>query len=269
MTTKNWQHVEPIDAVVFDCDGTLSVLEGIDELARSNGVGDMVESLTAHAMSKAGISEEMYHARLHLVQPKLEQVIAAGQQYFKQQVPHVSEVIQLLQRLNKHVYIVSAGLHPSVEYFGELLNVPRKNIYAVNIHFDSDRKYIDFDRTSPLINSHGKREIITQLKQRHPRIMHVGDGLNDYVVYDLVTRFIGFGGVFYRENIAKGCEYYIKAASMAPLLPLTLTKEECDSLTFEERELYHRGLTAIHNLEVLIRSENTQQPAEKDISMTA
>jgi phosphoserine phosphatase len=255
MTTKNWQNDIPIDAFVFDCDGTLSKIEGIDELARSNGVGELVEALTANAMSKLGISEELYHARLHLVQPKLEQVISVGQEYFQQRTPHISDVIQLLQRLNKHVYIVSAGLFQSVEYFGELLQVPRKNIYAVNAHFDADRKYVDFDRTSPLIKSAGKRDIITELKKRHPRIVHVGDGLNDYVVYDLVTRFIGFGGVFYRENIAQGCEYYIKATSMAPLLPLTLTNDECEALTFEERELYHQGLTAIHNQQVLIKQD--------------
>lgn len=269
MTTTNWQNDIPIDAFVFDCDGTLSMIEGIDELARSNGVGEMVESLTADAMSKLGISEEIYHARLSLVQPELEQAIAIGQQYYKRQVPHVSNVIQLLMRLNKTVYIVSGGLHQSVESFGELLQVPRNNIYAVNVQFDTNKKYIDFDRSSPLIRSHGKREIIMQLKKHHPRIVHIGDGLNDYVVYDLVTRFIGFGGVFYRENIAEGCEYYIKATSMAPLLPLTLTKDEYEALTLKERELYHHGLTAIHNQQVLIRSPSVIQPEPAPFNLLA
>lgn len=254
MTTYNWQPTTPIDAFVFDCDGTLSVLEGIDELARSNGVGAAVESLTENAMSKLGMSPELYQARLDLVKPSLNQVITAGQTYYDRQVPQVSGVIQLLSRLNKAIYIVSAGLYPSVQLFGELLQIPSKNIYAVNIEFDTDGKYRDFDRTSPLTISKGKRDIINELKKRHRNIVHIGDGLNDYVVYDLVTRFIGFGGVFYRENIAAACEYYIKAMSMAPLLPLTLTKDEYEQLAINEKELYQQGLSAIKENLVIIQT---------------
>jgi phosphoserine phosphatase len=39
MLTKNWQLQHPLDAVVFDCDGTLSQIEGIDALAEKNDVG--------------------------------------------------------------------------------------------------------------------------------------------------------------------------------------------------------------------------------------
>ena len=42
MKAPTWQLDHPINAIVFDCDGTLSIIEGIDELARNNGVGDAV-----------------------------------------------------------------------------------------------------------------------------------------------------------------------------------------------------------------------------------
>lgn len=254
MATLNWQLQSPIEAFVFDCDGTLSVLEGIDELARSNGVGDTVEALTSHAMTNVGMSPEFYQKRLELVKPRFEQVVALGREYYKQQVPHVSDVIKTLLRLGKTVYIVSAGLQQSVEFFGGLLDVPRKNIFAVNIHFDENGKYVNFDQASPLVKRDGKQTFINELKKRHSRIAHIGDGLNDHVVYDLVTRFIGFGGVFYRENIAANCEFYIKSTSMSPLLPLGLTHQEFDLLTIEEKELYHQGLGAIHEQEVVFNS---------------
>ncbi|RDI39049.1 HAD family hydrolase [Aquicella lusitana] len=247
MKTPSWQLQTPVNAVVFDCDGTLSTIEGIDELAKNNGVSSTVAHLTAEAMGKAGINPELYQRRLDLVRPRQEQVIALGHHYFANQVPDADTVVQLLKRLNKAVYLVSAGLYPAVKIFGELLQIPRENIFAVDIQFDALGNFFDFERTSPLVNNQGKRDIVNQLKSQHPAIIHIGDGLNDYVTHDLVTRFIGYGGAFYRENIAALCQYYIRTASMCSLLPLVLTQNECKELETDERMLYEKGVTAIQN----------------------
>jgi phosphoserine phosphatase len=246
MKISRWQLEHPVNAVVFDCDGTLSMIEGIDELARSNGVSDAVESLTAEAMNTTGINPSLYEKRLDLVYPKQEQVLALGHHYFKRQAPDVSDVIQLLKRLNKMVYVVSAGLYPAVRIFGELLQVPPENIFAVDIQFDDNGHFVDFERTSPLITRNGKRDIVNRLRMLHPTIIHIGDGMNDYVTYDLVTRFIGYGGAFYRENMAARCKYYINTLSLAPLLPLSLTQKEYQGLGPAEKSLYQKGVAAIH-----------------------
>ncbi len=251
MITPTWQLITPIDAIIFDCDGTLSTIEGIDELAKNNAVYETVRSLTAEAMGKSGMTPELYSQRLDLVQPAKEHVIALGQQYFDHQTPDASRVIQLLLHLNKAVYIVSAGLYPAVEIFATRLKIPREHIFAVNIEFDSKGQYLNFDHQSPLVTSNGKRDIVTQLKAMYPNILYIGDGLNDYAVYDLVTRFIGYGGAYYRENIAALCQYYITLASMAPLLPLCLTQNEYQKLTSVEQSLYTRGLVAIQEGRVL------------------
>lgn len=245
MTTPTWQLLRPIDAIVFDCDGTLSVIEGIDELARHNGVGEAVQSLTERAMAQTGINPDLYQARLALVAPKQEQVLALGKQYYAQQVPDVKDVIQLLTRLNKSIYLVSAGLYPAVKIFGELLQIPSAHIFGVEVEFDEQGHYVTYDLASPLVHNGGKRDIVTQLKTRHSHIIHVGDGLNDFVTHDLVTRFIGYGGAFYRKNLAAACQFYIHTLSMAPLLPWTLTQDEYALLNAEEKALYHKGLAAI------------------------
>lgn len=216
----------PVDAVVFDCDGTLSSIEGIDELARLNGVEGPVARLTAQAMGQSGINPELFHERLSLVSPTATQVDALGQTYLQHQTPGVASVLQALKFLHKKIYIVSAGLAPAVVGFGRLLEVEPADIFAVEIYFDAAGRYRDFDRHSPLIYSDGKRTIVQQLQKHHPRLVYVGDGLNDYAVHDLVTRFVGYGGAFYRENIAKHCQYYISTPSLEPLLPLCLTDEE-------------------------------------------
>jgi len=253
MALKHWQLSAPVSAIVFDCDGTLSRIEGIDELAKHNGVSDEVTSLTELAMGQSGLNEHLYQTRLELVYPTKDQVHALGQQYADHQVPDVDQVIRIFHRLNKTIYIVSAGLYPAVKIFGDLLQIPSQRIFAVDIEFDPQGKFVAFDRASPLVRREGKRTIVSQLKQTHPQLIHVGDGMNDYVAHDLATRFIGYGGAFYRENIAACCDYYIKSLSLAPLLPLALTQGEYESLLPPEQLLYQQGVSAIEDGKVMLK----------------
>jgi phosphoserine phosphatase len=253
MKISHWQLQKPLSAIVFDCDGTLSSIEGIDALAENNGTNDIIQAMTAEAMGKSGINPSLYQKRLDLVYPTREQVITLGAKYFAHQVADAKNVIALLQRLNKSIYLVSAGLFPAVAIFGQLLKIPRENIFAVKIYFDPQGLYLDFDRASPLVTNQGKRMILTELKQKHADIMYVGDGLNDLAVYDIVTRFVGYGGIFYRDNIANKCEFYIRNESMSALLPLSLTEQEQTLLTTDEQSLYQKGLALLKKGSVLIK----------------
>lgn len=255
MTIPDWQLLRPVSAIIFDCDGTLSTLEGIDYLAEQSGVGDLVKSITADAMGKTGLNPELYQQRLALVKPHKEQVLALGQAYFNHRVPDIDTVINMLQRQHKFIYLISAGLHPAVSIFGRLLQIPQENIFSVGIEFDTQENYIDFDKQSPLIYNDGKRKLVKQLLNQHEHMIYVGDGLNDLVTQDLVTRFIGYGGVFYRENIAVHCEYYIKTSSLTPLLPLALTQEEYEACGPDDKILYHKGLSAIQHGEVKVSKD--------------
>jgi phosphoserine phosphatase len=239
---NHYSSILPIDAVIFDCDGTLSHIEGIDELAKKNGVGEQVVKLTEDAMGRSGMSPELYQHRLDLVLPTAAQVEALGQLYFQDKTPDLLPVLQLLKALGKTVYIVSAGLLPAISHFATLLDIKTDNIFAVDIYFNAKGQYLDFDRNSPLVYANGKRLIVQKLKEQHPHLLYVGDGLNDYETHDLVTRFVGYGGAFYRENIEKNCQFYITAPSMAPLLPLCLTIDETANLTRDQLVSYKQGL---------------------------
>lgn len=228
MNKESWQLEIPLDAVLFDCDGTLSSIEGIDVLALQAGtdVFNIVHALTADAMSKTGLNPELYAKRLAMIRPSESQVTALAENYFIHRVDDAVEVIALLQRLGKKVCVLSAGLLPAVAGFAEKLGVPSENVFAVDIQFDRAGAYQDFDRTSSLINNDGKRVIVEEIKKKYPRVLYMGDGLNDLAVQDLVTRFVGYGGAYYRESIAERCEFYIREQSLLPLLPLVLTREE-------------------------------------------
>lgn len=247
MHQLTWQLLHPINTIIFDCDGTLSAIEGIDELAHNNGASKVVKELTEAAMSQLGMNLELYEKRLELVQPTELDVLDLGQVYFTHRVPDVEQVIAIFNHLKKNIYIVSAGLFPSVAIFAEKLQIPRDHIYAVNIEFDKHGNYCNFDRTSPLVTSNGKRIILSQLKAMHQEIVFIGDGMNDLVASDLATRFIGYGGIYYRGNIADKCQFYINTPSLASLLPLTITLAEYESLSSDQQKLYQKGVEAIEN----------------------
>ncbi len=245
MTRPSWQPHLPMDCVIFDCDGTLSSIEGIDVLAEHNNVGHRVIELTATAMNTTGMNVALYEQRLNLTNPSIEQLITLGEEYKKHCVTDAREVIQLFKKLNKSIYIVSAGLTPAVKIFGEWLDISEKNIFAVDIFFDKKGNYKNFDRESALVNRHGKRLIIAEIKKNHARSIYLGDGLNDYEAHDLVTRFVGYGGQYYRQKIEDLCQFYIRTPTITPLLSLTLTAEEQKQLNSVEQELYMIGMTEI------------------------
>ena len=63
---------DPFQLVIFDCDSTLSAIEGVDELASLHGVGDEVRRLTADAMQGLLRLEDVYGRRLDLIRPNAQ-----------------------------------------------------------------------------------------------------------------------------------------------------------------------------------------------------
>lgn len=249
---NSWQLTSPVDALIFDCDSTLTAIEGIDELAALHGVGIQVTNLTNTAMSTTGINPHLYQQRLDLVKPSQQEVNDLGLSYYQYLTPDVIRVIYLCKRLNKTLYILSAGLYPSLVILGQLIGIPEQQIFAVPIFFDEQGNYKNYDHSSPLIHNDGKRLITQELLKIHQHIAYVGDGMNDYSVHDNVTRFIGYGGVAYRKNMADLCHYYIKTPSLAPMIPLILTEQEVSTLSPDELELYQQGIHSIESGDVKV-----------------
>lgn len=253
MLTPDWQLQTPLDALIFDCDGTLSQIEGIDALAAINDVGPAVKTLTEIAMGTTGINPEMYRERLMLTRPRADQMTLIGRKYIENLTEDIAEIISVYQRLEKKIFILSAGLLPAILPLARLLNIPESHVYGVAILFDDEGNFRDFDHASVLIQNQGKCRIVEDILKRHPRVGYIGDGLNDCPVQPFVSRFVGYGGACYRENIAALCDYYIAVRSMAPFLPLTLTENEFQTLSVSEKKLYKKGLTALQAGGVMMR----------------
>ena len=247
MKNKAWKLIDPIDAIVFDCDSTLSQVEGIDILSDMNQVLEPVHRLTEAAMQRTGINSNLYRKRLDLVQPTADQVEDLILQYEQHVTPDASQIISIFQNLGKAVYVISAGVYPAVLGFSLRLGIPESKVFAVELMFDKKGRYQNFNEQSPLIHDDGKSQIIKGLRAKHHRFAHIGDGMNDIQVLDEVNRFIGYGGSAYREHIANRCEFYITSLSLSPVLPLLLTQEEVETLTGDAKPLYERGLRSIQD----------------------
>lgn len=209
-----------IDCVVFDCDGTLSEVEGIDELARMNSVFETVSAMTERAMGETGITLDLYEKRLEKVQPSWSQLETLATLYYLRRTPDVEALISHCGAQGIAVFVVSAGLNPSVVQFCEELGVSASHVFAVDCFFDAAGHYRDFDRHAPTTRAGGKREVVQKLKEQYENILFVGDGKNDLEVKDMVHTFVGYGGAYYRPAIEAACEHYIKEPSIWAVVAL-------------------------------------------------
>ncbi|MEM8709846.1 MAG: HAD-IB family phosphatase, partial [Planctomycetota bacterium] len=216
----------PYDAIVFDCDSTLSWIEGIEDLQRDRAdVRDEVARLTGEAMAGAIPLEEAYGRRLELIAPTLDEVNAVGRRYVETLVEGAADVVRGLRLLGKDVGIVSGGLLPPVRALGHHLGVPDERIFAVGIEFDGDGAYAGFDAASPLARAGGKPEVIAA-RFGHGTSALIGDGATDLEAASACDRFIAFAGVAERGAVVDGADRAIFAPDLAAVLPHVLTGDE-------------------------------------------
>lgn len=216
----------PYSAILFDCDSTLSGIEGIDELARQAGLYERLAPLTAQAMEGTLSLEAVYRRRLDAIRPTREAVAALGECYIRHAVPGAGAVIAALQARGKRVHIVSGGLRQALLPLAAHLGVAAERVHAVDVFFDGEGNYRDFDETSPLARSGGKTVVCRQVREQEGPVVLVGDGMTDYEVIEAGVDFIGFGGIARRESVRSRAARYIDDATLLPLLACVLTREE-------------------------------------------
>lgn len=228
------------DLVFFDCDSTLSTIEGIDELARLKGKEQRVGLLTQKAMDGDLDLSEVYGKRLRAINPTRTELETIRNIYLETLVEDAAAVISALQFLQKHVYIISGGLLDAVKGFGERLGVAPDHIRAVELQYNElsgnwwhyqdpriqgQQKYMDYEN-GPLTVSAGKPEIVHQLAgDTWGRRILVGDGVSDLATrQNGVDLFVGFGGVVVRPKVEQNADVFIYTRSLAPMLPLVCGK---------------------------------------------
>lgn len=203
--------------VIFDCDSTLSQIEGIEELAREHRVE--VAELTDLAMRGLLPLEEIYGRRLELLRPSRAEVDRIGALYIERLVPGALETIRSLADAGVTVQVLSGGLLPPVGAVATHLGIGLDRVAAVEIRFTPEGAYGGFDRDSPLTRSGGKRIWVEQHLARLPRpILLIGDGATDLEARPAVDCFAAFTGVVCREEVARAADVVLPGPSLTGVL---------------------------------------------------
>lgn len=210
----------PFRSVFFDCDSTLSTIEGIDELARE--YRDEVVPLTDAAMRGEVSLESVYARRLAIIRPSRAELARVGALYAATLVPGATETIAALQSLGVDVYIISGGLLPAVQVVADALGVRRDRVFAVDVRFDAAGAYAGFDESSPLARRGGKPALIQSLGAVARPSMLVGDGATDLEARSAVDAFVAFAGVEERAPVVADADAVVRARSLLPVLTLAL-----------------------------------------------
>lgn len=207
--------------IVFDCDSTLSAIEGVDELARVCGpvVFAAVEAMTNEAMDGRIAVEAVFGSRLEIIRPQRDHVRAVGQRYLATIEPTAKQTIAALKARGWTPVIVSGGFRQAIEPLAAELGVTR--IEAVDLFFNDDGSYRDFDRAFPTTRSGGKAEIMARLRREFApdRAVMVGDGVSDLEAKPASDLFVGFGRYVQRERVRREADAWITALNeLEPLL---------------------------------------------------
>lgn len=204
--------------ICFDCDSTLSAIEGIDELARVRGpeIFAQVEAMTNDAMNGKLSVQAVFGRRLEIIQPRRADVAAVGRRYIETIEPTARATVGALQKDGWEVVILSGGFRQAIRPLAEVLGVAR--VEAVDLFFNGDGTYRGFDTAYPTTRSGGKPEVIAALRQelKPARTVMVGDGASDLEAKPVVDVFVGFGRYVERAKVKAGAQHFIRSLDELP-----------------------------------------------------
>jgi len=206
------------EIVCFDCDSTLSEIEGIDELANRAGCGAAMAELTNAAMNGEVSLESVYGQRLDLIRPDKTAIDWVADLYIKRMVQGVQETFQQLHKQGKQVHIISGGLKQAILPLAALLNIDEQHVHAVDVLLDGKGGYVGFNKQSPLARNGGKTEVCLQLNPDKLKMAMIGDGNTDMEAKKAGAFCIGFGGVVARKIVQEQADVFTHEPDLQAVL---------------------------------------------------
>jgi phosphoserine phosphatase len=197
--------------IFFDCDSTLSSIEGIDELARSRGpeVYAEVVALTDAAMNGEIALNEVFPRRMEIIKPDRATCEAVAAQYIETVTPGAVELIATLKQQGWLPVIISGGFAPLILPLAKYLGIDY--VDAVPLYLDADGNYAGYGNDYPTTRNLGKNEVIREWKAAilPEKTVMVGDGISDLETQVDVDLFIGYGGVVERPLVKQRAANWI------------------------------------------------------------
>jgi HAD superfamily phosphoserine phosphatase-like hydrolase len=195
----------------FDCDSTLSSIEGIDELARSRGPEVFAEivALTDAAMNGEIALDEVFPKRMEIIRPDRKTCEEVAAKYIETVTPGALELIEELKRDGWTPVIISGGFEPLIRPLARFLGID--HVEAVPLYLDEAGEYAGYGRDYPTTRNMGKNEIIREWKAAllPERTGMMGDGISDLETRTDVDVFIGYGGVVARPLVKQNSSHWL------------------------------------------------------------
>jgi phosphoserine phosphatase len=206
--------------ICFDCDSTLSSIEGIDELARLRGPDAFarVEALTSDAMNGLIRMEDIFGRRMEIVRPGAAEAAAVGRRYIETVEPTAEATLALLSRAGWTPVIISGGFRQTIRPLADFLGISR--VEAVDLYFSGDGAYRGYASDYPSTRSGGKAEVIEGLRAEFSpeKVVMVGDGVSDLETTPRVDLFIGYGGFVARDRVKREAGAFVTSLASIPAL---------------------------------------------------
>ncbi len=196
----------------FDCDSTLSSIEGIDELARARGesVFRDVVALTNAAMNGEIPLDEVFPRRMEIIRPDRASCEAVGRLYVETITPGARDLIVKLRSEGWTPVILSGGFAPLIQPLARELGI--EHVEAVPLFLLEDGTYGGYGVDYPTTRGGGKNEIIREWKAAllPGSVIMMGDGASDLETQPDVNLFVGYGGVVQRPKVKAGAGLWIE-----------------------------------------------------------
>ena len=208
------------DNIVFDLDSTLTMIEGIDQLAVLKNAQQAIVPLTEKAMSGILSLEEVFKQRLDIIKPTLDDLLYLGDLYKKNITPGAKELIAIIKSQKKNVFVITGGYDLAAQVVCEQLGIDRHNLFANRLLFTKEGTFHSLDETIQLWKNNGKNSVIADLKKKFGGSwVMIGDGMSDFEASQETDKFIYFGGVVFRDKVAQKTNSVVKEKNLLSLLP--------------------------------------------------
>ena len=159
-----------------------------------------IAMLTNRAMAGEVRLEDVYARRLERIRPGADDIAALAEAYRAEIAIGAEDTVRALRAAGVQLHLVSGGLREAILPLGHDLGFLATEVHAVSVLLDSRGRYVDFDRTSPLVSTAGKREMVAALDLPTPRLA-VGDASTDAALIGVTESFAAFTGFVRREQV--------------------------------------------------------------------
>lgn len=194
-------------SLVLDVDSTLCGIEGVDWLAALRGadIAQRSAELTERAMAGEFPIEQVYGERLALIRPTRDEVNALAGEYRRALAPGARDAIAAMRAAGIRLILVSGGFAPAILPLARELGFRDADVFAVQLLWNAEGEYVDYDRAAPTARQRGKLETVAALDLPRP-VLAVGDGATDLEMRPAVDTFAAFTGFVRRAGVVASAD---------------------------------------------------------------